>query len=343
MRVAPVATSNFCSSSCTIPSRSCAQSLMFWHIYSSPPHIHMDRGHCGTHNPTSEGIARSNMAMAKWARNPDISRMRMNIIVPSYFHAITDGSTGSITDDEINEAINVLNAGFDGSFLSQLTGNTTTDNSDWYNDPHSELDMKNELRQGDCDALNIYSTSGYSYLGFASLPDMCEDNKISDGVVIDSNSKPNGSLFPYNEGKTLIHEVGHWLGLYHTFINIFTPDQYTRMITMRAEFRDTTNSSPNSNSSSLSSLIIFTNQMGQLKVKRRGIRNRRKRTRIDKCWRFDVKKGFVDSCESMRTGERDTIVRTMVSCRGMCCAAGCVVWVSFVVETLYFRSLRIEK
>ena len=38
-----------------------------------------------------------------------------------------------------------------------------------------------------------------------------------DGCNVHAGSMPNGILAYYNQGKTAVHEVGHWFGLLHTF------------------------------------------------------------------------------------------------------------------------------
>ena len=151
------------------------------------------------------------------------------VTVDVYFHVITDGSEGNVTNRQIDAQIAVLNKTFGGreggdatGFSFSLAGVTRTDNAKWYAaKPGAEHDMKKTLKTGDDSDLNVYSTSGAAYLGWAYLPSITESNQAYlDGIVIDWRTMPGVSdayAGAYDLGETLTHEAGHWINLEHTF------------------------------------------------------------------------------------------------------------------------------
>ena len=54
-------------------------------------------------------------------------------------------------------------------------------------------------------------------LGYATFPADYALNPLDDGVVMGAGTIRGGAKTGYNLGATLVHEAGHWLGLYHTF------------------------------------------------------------------------------------------------------------------------------
>ena len=151
--------------------------------------------------------------------------------IPTWFHVITDGTKGAVSDTAIAAQLAQLNKGFagtesaSGGANTNLTfshaGTTRTNSRAWYTirqGSRSEREMKNTLRQGGPGTLNVYiGKLGNSLLGWATFPWDYTTSPKMDGVVVLNSSLPGGTTANYNQGDTLTHEVGHWVGLYHTF------------------------------------------------------------------------------------------------------------------------------
>jgi len=180
---------------------------------------------CGTdHDPQKIAVAETDfavrMAVLKDNPNLDVSSGVINV----YFHVVNKGSgiaNGDISTTMITNQINVLNNAFGSwGWTFNLVSTDRTTNSTWYNGCYgsSETAMKNALHRGTADDLNIYTCNpSGGILGYATFPSSYQSAPLRDGVVLLYSSLPGGSAVPYNLGDTGTHEVGHWMGLYHTF------------------------------------------------------------------------------------------------------------------------------
>lgn len=189
---------------------------------------------CGTKN-LSLNDRRKN---AQWLRDifgsdvaTAVTRAPGAQTIDVWFHVIKSTSgQGAITQDQLDRQLKALNDGFSGAEGGANTGITFRylGKSEVVNDAYYNIDpinneagaaaMKRALHKGDASTLNVYLCNlGGGLLGIATFPWWYQNAPLEDGVIVLNQSVPGGTAAPYNLGKTLTHEVGHWVGLYHTF------------------------------------------------------------------------------------------------------------------------------
>ena len=160
--------------------------------------------------------------------------------IPVVFHVIESTTgLGNIPDSLVISQVNVFNRdylalpGFAGQYGNDAriffylatedpAGNPTTGiehvvNDTWFNDNGSYW---NTLNWDTNRYLNIYTNNASGSLGYSYVP--AQGGVVGaawDGVVLLYSVVGWGSPIgpPYNKGRTGTHEVGHYLGLEHTF------------------------------------------------------------------------------------------------------------------------------
>lgn len=142
---------------------------------------------------------------------------------------------GKVPEKNLREQIDVLNLAFSGDYSEKQKTMLDTkikfrineiryvNNKGYYNrcDSIEERLMARYSKKTDS-IINIMVCYSYFYLGWAYYPWTFNENNRFNTIFIHKDSIPGGDLELYNKGMTLVHEMGHYFGLIHTFSHIGT-------------------------------------------------------------------------------------------------------------------------
>lgn len=145
------------------------------------------------------------------------------IAIPVHFIHLTDGNLGKVSSNTRQDQIEILNKAYSGVGIVFFEENhESLDNQTFFKMGHrSQAERRCKTHFSNIDPYRVlkFYTSGPAggILGWATFPFLLDGDPVMDGVVMSYDTLPGGGRDRFDLGMTAVHEVGHWLGLYHTF------------------------------------------------------------------------------------------------------------------------------
>jgi hypothetical protein len=195
---------------------------------STLAHADEPREWCGTPSPSAE------------LAGPFIERLRQSepqflpkasISIPIAFHVVHDGKNGVFTKEQIVTIVNNLNWAFrDTPYTFYLHRfDILKHKALYFNCAVEEIKLKRIKRRLAVDfkrSINVYSCRlGGGILGLSTFPPGYPvpgnpSQSYLQGIAMDPSALGSEK---YPAGLILAHEIGHYLGLFHTFETFFNP------------------------------------------------------------------------------------------------------------------------
>ncbi|PIV80730.1 zinc metalloprotease, partial [bacterium CG17_big_fil_post_rev_8_21_14_2_50_64_8] len=173
---------------------------------------------CGIRTPAPMELERNALAVERLLE-AGFAMEKAIVTIPVAVHVVRlDDGSCDVTDTQIADQMIVLNDAYAGyGFQFSLASVDRTDNTKWSTHRYGSVNerrMKEALAIDPAHNFNLYFCNiGGGLLGYATFPDMYPEDSYMHGVVALYASVPGGAAVPYDEGDTVTHEAGHFLGL----------------------------------------------------------------------------------------------------------------------------------